>query len=72
MVNTTSNNEERNELDKLLFILLKKILLTGYDFICIKLATVVEGNPKAPFSVATTPRCWGGRYSFPWIVLLYP
>ena len=27
---------------------------------------VVEGNPKVPFSVATTPRCWGGRYSFPW------
>ncbi len=31
----------------------------------IKLATVVEGDPKAPFSIATTPRCRGGRYSFP-------
>ena len=30
-----------------------------------KLATIVEGNPKAPFSIATTPRCRGGRYSFP-------
>ena len=29
------------------------------------LATIVEGNPKAPFSIATTPRCRGGRYSFP-------
>ena len=32
----------------------------------VKLATVVEGDPKAPFSIATTPRCRGGRYSFPW------
>ena len=31
----------------------------------VKLATVVEGNQKAPFSIATTPRCRGGRYSFP-------
>ena len=34
----------------------------------VKLATVVEGDPKAPFSVATTPRCRGGRYSFPWML----
>ena len=26
---------------------------------------MVEGDPKAPFSIATTPRCRGGRYSFP-------
>ena len=31
----------------------------------VKLATIVEANPKAPFSIATTPRCRGGRYSFP-------
>ena len=37
-----------------------------------KLATVVEGDPKAPFSIATTPRCRGGCYSFPWIAPLYP
>ena len=30
-----------------------------------KLATIVEGNPKAPFLIATTPRCKGGRYFFP-------
>ena len=29
-----------------------------------KLATIVEGDPKAPFSRATTPRCRGGHYSF--------
>ena len=37
-----------------------------------KLATLVEGNLKAPFSIATTPRCRGGNYSIPWIALLYP
>ena len=31
----------------------------------VKLATIVKGNPKAPFSIATTPLCRGGRYSFP-------
>ena len=38
----------------------------------VKLATVVEGNLKAPFSIATTPRCWKGCYSFPWIAPFYP
>ena len=33
---------------------------------------LVKGEPKAPFSVATTPRCRGGHYSFPWIAPLYP
>ena len=37
----------------------------------VKLATLVEGDLKAPFSIATTPRCRGGRYSIPWITLLY-
>ena len=36
------------------------------------MATVVEGDPKAPFSVATTPRCRGGHYSFPRITPFYP
>ena len=38
----------------------------------VKLATIVEGDPKAPFSIATTPRCREGRYSIPWIAPLYP
>ena len=37
----------------------------------VKLATVVEGDQKAPFSIATTSRCREGRYSFPWIAPLY-
>ena len=31
-----------------------------------------DDDPKAPFSIATTLRCSGGHYSFPWIVPLYP
>ena len=38
----------------------------------IKLATVVEGDQKAPFSITTTPMCRGGCYSFPRIPPLYP
>ena len=34
--------------------------------------TIVEGDQKAPFSIATTPRCREGRYSFPMIAPLYP
>ena len=30
------------------------------------------GNQKAPFSIASTPRCRGGCYSFSWIAPLYP
>ena len=36
------------------------------------MATVDEGDQKAPFSIATTPKCRRGRYSFPWIAALYP
>ena len=43
--------------------------LSSVHWCCIliikKLATIVEGNPKAPFSIVTTPMCRGGRYSFP-------
>ena len=38
----------------------------------VKLATVVKGDLKVPFLIATTPRCRGGRYSFLCIALLYP
>ena len=43
-----------------------------YIYIYSKLATIVEGDPKAPFSLATKAKCRGERYSFPWIDLLYP
>ena len=38
----------------------------------VKLATIVEGDSKAHFSIATTPRCRRGRYSIPWVAPLYP
>ena len=38
----------------------------------VKLVTIVEGDQKAPFSIATTLRCRGGHESFPWIASLYP
>ena len=41
-------------------------------YVKVKLATVVKGNQKALFSIATTLRCRGGRYSFLWIAPLYP
>ena len=37
----------------------------------VKLATVVESDQKALFSIATTLKCRGGHYSFPWIASLY-
>ena len=30
----------------------------------VRLGTIVESDPKAPFSSATTPRCSEGGYSF--------
>ena len=36
------------------------------------LATLVEGDPKAPVSIETTLRCRGGRYSISWTAPLYP
>ena len=42
------------------------------DLIIVNLATVIEGDQKAPFLIATTPKCRGGRYSFLWVTPLYP
>ena len=47
---------------------LANTLPTGLMF----LPTVVEGDQKALFSIATIPRCRRGRYSFPWTAPLYP
>ena len=33
---------------------------------------IVNGDLKAPFSIATTLRCKKGHYSSPWIAPLYP
>ena len=54
------------------FSLPLQIAITKWTGKYVKLAIEVDGDPKAPFSIATTLRCRGGRYSFPWISLLYP
>ena len=41
-----------------------------YIYIKVKLATVVNIDPKAPFSIATTSRCRAGYYTFPSVVPL--
>ena len=41
-----------------------------YIKVKVKSATGIEGDQKAPFSIATTPRCRRERYSFPWIAPL--
>ena len=48
--------------------LLDYLMPNSVDTQKIKLATVVEGDPKAPFSMATTSRCSRGCYSFHWKV----
>ena len=35
-------------------------------------ATIIKDDQTAPFSIATTLRCRGECYSFPWIAPLYP
>ena len=48
-----------------------EIYIYIYIYIYIQLVTVVEGDLKVPFSMATTPRCSGGRYPIFWIAPLY-
>ena len=36
----------------------------------VNLSTIIEEDSKAPFSMATTPKCRCGRYSFSWIAPL--
>ena len=54
--------------------ILKEIssLLDYQKHIFTHLVTLIEGNSKVSFSIATTWRCRGGRYSSPWIAPLYP
>ena len=43
----------------------EKYLVTWNYIKKVKLATLVEGDPKAPVSIATTPTCRGVRHSIP-------
>ena len=79
---TPPNNKLLNTFEADLFKLIRKIRFRKYhnhfqtksnkDISIVKLTTLSEGDPKAPFSIATTPRCWRGRYTIPWIAQLSP
>ena len=43
----------------------KKSNSASYYQLVVKLATIVKGDLKALFSIATTPRCRGGHYYIP-------
>ena len=48
-----------------------RVYIYIYTHVCDTYTCVhIEGKPKAPFSIAATPRCRGGHYSFLWIALL--
>ena len=51
---------------------LTNLILLFFHIFILLFASVVESDQKAPFSVATTPRCREGCYSFPWIATHYP
>ena len=46
--------------------------IVTWNHVIVYKATLVKGDLKVPFSIATTPRCRGGRYSIPWIAPLNP
>ena len=44
----------------------------SYNRVQVLSISVVSKKRKALFSIATTPKCREGHYSFPWIAPLYP
>ena len=50
----------------------EELLVSHTYLLYYKVGELIEGDQKAPFSIATTPKCRGGRYSIPWIAPLYP
>ena len=63
--NKVLSEEFQRKIDKFLNDIWIYVCMYVCMYVCIKvkLATIVEGNPKAPFSIATSPKCRGGRYS---------
>ena len=48
------------------------LMMMMYSYLVLIKKRSKDGDPKAPFSIATKPRCKGGHYSIPWIAPLYP
>ena len=60
-----------NEFICLFFFFRFYVISTFVNYLIkVKLVTIVKGDLKAPFSIASTPRCRGGSYSFAWIAPL--
>ena len=57
---------------KYFFIFYQTFTIRTKLLLLLLLATLVEGDPNAPFLITTTLRCRGRHYSFPWTALLYP
>ena len=55
----------KREIIKMKTIVQKPLMIKKYIY---NWSTIVEGDPKVPFSIATTQTCRGGNYSFPWFV----
>ena len=66
------SNEANFKVKNIILIYSRAFLSLFYRIHIIKLPILVEGDLKAPFSIATTPRYTGGRYSIPIIAPLYP
>ena len=47
------------------------VMMMIYIYTKVNLASIVEDDQKAPFSLATTPRCRGGHFFFLWIFPLF-
>ena len=48
-----------------------RITIDIYNIYKVKLATIVKGDPKSPFSIATTPRCREGESTTPFLGLTH-
>ena len=57
---------------KLIIFIKKSVVYIAFGHVKVKLATLVKSDLKVPFSIATTPGCRGGHYSFPRVAPLYP
>ena len=68
-LNHFSSADNKN-LIKICFLNKQLMYIDIYAYIYISWPILIEDDPKAPFSIATTLRCYGRRYFSPWIAPL--
>ena len=75
---TTSNTNRSvdtniiTSLTAIMVVVVVVVVVVPLPLALVKLATLVEGDPKPLYSIATKPRCGVGRYFISWIAPLYP